>query len=407
MNYQVKKISWIKTIIAPINDSNSVTVEVLVHAGSNYETIENNGISHFLEHMFFKGGKKYTMPKQVAEVVDAFGWEFNAFTSGLYAGYYVKCAPNFVDKAIEVLGDMLVDAQFPNAEIEREKKVVIQEVMMKLDDPSSLVYDKWKHYFFGDNSFGRSTLWPIENIKKFSQDDLFEYKNSFYTKDNLLLIVAWKIDNQVLLEEMLDSAFSNLPEKKKWNLLSFDNYTPNKKSDFFGKWTEQNHLIISATWFSWSNKKKYAAGLLATILWGNMSSRLFQNIREKQWLCYYIGGSHYSMPHTGIFLVKVWLEKWRFEFAMEKIYQEIDNVAKWNFTEEELQKALWYRTGQIQMWIESSDEMASFLGEQYLLYDKIDSLEDILSFYKKQTLDDLKDVAKSLMWNNLFSYWIE
>ncbi|MEY3197704.1 MAG: hypothetical protein RL023_349 [Candidatus Parcubacteria bacterium] len=117
-----------------------------------------NGISHFLEHMFFKGGKKYPTPHSVAEAVDSFGGEFNAFTSDEYAGYYVKCAPGFVHKAIDVLSDMLVDAQFPEDEMQREKSVVIQEMAMYEDMPNRLVYDKWKEWYYGDNSYGWPTI---------------------------------------------------------------------------------------------------------------------------------------------------------------------------------------------------------------------------------------------------------
>ena len=145
MKYEVKQIAGINCIFAPLNDANSITVEILVKAGSIYENEQTNGISHFLEHMFFKWGKKYSDPHQVAQAVENFGGEFNAFTSGDHAGYYIKCAPDFVEKAVDVLSDMMVSARFPKEELEREKWVVLQEIQMYKDDPQSLVYDKWKH----------------------------------------------------------------------------------------------------------------------------------------------------------------------------------------------------------------------------------------------------------------------
>jgi len=407
MDYKIKNIAGITTIIAPMQESNSTTIEILVKAGSNYETRDTNGISHFLEHMFFKWWKKYKTPKQVAETVDSFGWEFNAFTSWIYAGYYVKSAPNFIDKSIDILWDMLVNAQFPVKELEKEKNVVIQEIMMKQDNPSSLVYDKRKNFFFWDNSYGRSTLGPIENIKNFNQDLLCNHKNSLYTKDNLVITISWKFTNVDEIENMVSDAFWKLPDKKTNFWEGFLEKLPNQKLEFFDKKTEQNHLIVSAKWFTWTDPQRYSASILATILWWNMSSRLFQSIREKEWLCYYIGGSHYSSPHTGTFVFRSGLEKWRFEFALNRIQEEISEISKWNIKEEELENALWYKTWQIQMWIESSDEMASFLWEQYLLYGKIETLEEILENYKAQGIKEIKDVAKKLEKQNLFSYRIQ
>lgn len=193
MKYEIIKIAGIDCIFAPNSDANSVTIEILSKAGSIYETRETNGISHFLEHMFFKGGKKYPTPKSVAAAVDAFGGEFNAYTGDEYAGYYVKAAPQFLTQAIDVLGDMMINPQFPHDEMEREKGVVIQEIKMYEDNPQRLVFDKWQEYFYGDNSYGWSTLGPEANIKAFTQDMLFTHKDALYTKDNIVITVAGNI----------------------------------------------------------------------------------------------------------------------------------------------------------------------------------------------------------------------
>lgn len=131
-----------------MSDTNSVTIEIMCKAGNIYETRENNGISHFLEHLFFKGGKKYPTPKDVAEAVDKFGGEFNAYTGDEYAGYYVKCAPEFVPQAMDVLADMMNNPSFPKEELEREKGVVIQELKMYEDNPMAMVLQKWQTYYF-------------------------------------------------------------------------------------------------------------------------------------------------------------------------------------------------------------------------------------------------------------------
>jgi predicted Zn-dependent peptidase len=158
MHYTIENIAGIDCIFAPMQDTNSITLQIICKAGSIYESPELNGISHFLEHNFFKGGKKYPTPKAVAEAVDRFGGAFNAGTGNSMVNYYVKCAPNFAEQALDVLADMMMDAQFPEAELEREKGVVIQELKMYEDDPQSLAMDKRQHRYFGENSYGRPII---------------------------------------------------------------------------------------------------------------------------------------------------------------------------------------------------------------------------------------------------------
>jgi predicted Zn-dependent peptidase len=158
MQYSIERIAGIDCIFAPMQDTNSITLQIMCKAGSIYESPALNGISHFLEHNFFKGGKKYKTPKEVAEAVDRFGGEFNAGTGSTSVNYYVKCAPNFATEALDVLADMMMEAQFPEAELEREKGVVIQELKMYEDAPQALVNEKRAHRYFGDNSFGRPII---------------------------------------------------------------------------------------------------------------------------------------------------------------------------------------------------------------------------------------------------------
>lgn len=407
MNYSIKKIQGIDCIFAPMQDSNSITIEIMCKAGNQYETKTTNGISHFLEHLFFKWGKKYPTPKSVAEAVDKFWWEFNAYTGDEYAGYYVKCAPDFVNKAIDVLWDMMINAQFPKDELEREKWVVIQELKMYEDNPMALVTQKRQQRYFGDNNYGRPTIWTIENILSFNQDMLFQHKEQLYTKDNLIIIITGKIKNQSEIEEQLAPIFQNLPDKKTYEKTPFPNYKPSEKSSFFDKKTEQNHLVISADWFKWNDKTRYAASVLTTILGGNMSSRFFQNIREKEGLCYYISASHLSWQDDGTFMMRAGIDKERFDFGIKRIYEEIEIIAGGDISQEEFDNTIGFNIGQLQMGIESSDQMASFLGAQYLLYGKIETLDQIVQTYKNLKIEDIKAIANKLNKENLYLYYIK
>lgn len=390
-----------------MQDANSTTIEVMCKAGSVYETRENNGISHFLEHLFFKWGKKYPTAKDVAEAVDKFGGEFNAYTSDEYAGYYVKCAPEFIGQAIDVLGDMMIHPAFPKEELEREKDVVIQEIKMHEDNPSSLVMRKWQRYYFGDNSYGRAVLGTEDNIHSFNQEKLFAHQANLYTKDNLIIVVGGKISDEDAMYKQIEEIFGTLPEKKKIEKPAFVETLPTEKVAFYDKKTEQNHLIISAPGFDGNDEQRYAANILATILGGNMSSRLFQNIRAKQGLCYYIKAGHLNSPEVGVFIIRAGISKEKFDFGVEKIFEEIERIANGDITQEEFDNAIWYNEGQIQMGIESSDEMANFVGEQFLIYNKIETLEDILKKYKALKLADIQAIATKLKRENCFLYYIK
>ncbi len=298
MKYTVENIAGIDVIFAPMEDANSVTIEIMCRAGSIYETREKNGLSHFLEHLFFKGGKRYSTPKSVAEALDKFGGESNAYTSDEYAGYYVKCAPEFIDKAIDVLADMMNNAKFNIKEMEREKGVVIQEIKMYEDNPMAMTMEKRQNYYFGDNSYGRQIIGTEENVNSFTQQMLFDHKTDLYTKDNLIITIAGKIKDKIAIVNQLEQEFTTLPERKRIQKPEFIHEFPENHVGSYEQKNEQTHLVISAPGFKGDDETRYAANVLATILGGNMSSRLFQNIREKQGLCYYIKASHMVQEDT-------------------------------------------------------------------------------------------------------------
>ncbi len=407
MNHEIKQINGIKTVLAELPDANSTTIQILVKAWSIYETRETNGLSHFLEHLFFKWGKKYPTPKSVAETIDSFGGDFNAFTGGEYAGYYIKCAPEFVPKAMDVLSDMMINPQFPKDELEREKWVILQEIKMYEDNPQSRVRTKWNERYYGDNSYGWSTLWPAENVMSFTQEHLFKHKEDLYTKDNLVFIVAWALPEKENIEQMIGELFGDLPEKKQFETPPFEIHNPAEHQSSFTKWTQQNHLIISAPWFTMHDDERHAAKFLAKILWWWMSSRLFQNIREKQGLCYYIRWAHDTSDSDGNFLIKAGMEKERRGQGLEAIYKEIEDIASWNITQQEFDKALGNITWRTKMGIETSDQLADFVWYQVLFKNEIRGLDSLLSDFQKLTLGDVKDVAGKLSRENLWAYWME
>lgn len=393
MHYIVKNIAWIDVIFAPMQDTTSITIEILVKAGALYETQTTNGLSHFLEHMFFKWGEKYKTPKAVAEAIDNVWWEFNAFTGKEYAGYYVKAAPNNALLALDVLGDMMIHATFPADEIEKEKWVIVQEIHMYKDQPQSEISNIWTRNYFGDNPFWWTILWPETNINLFTQDHFFAHRDSLYAKNNLVIVVAGKILDQQAIEDTIARLFKTLPTTSTLSSASYQTTPPAGSWDIVDQNTHQNHFILGGAWFAYEDQRKYAANILWTIIGGTMSSRLFQKIREEKGLCYYIGGWHSASNHHGIFTIRAGLSKEKYEEGVMAVKDELTTIAQGNITEEEVKKAISHKVWSLQMWIETTDQMADFLWFQYLLHGEIDTIDMIMQKYQSVTFADVKAIC--------------
>lgn len=407
MNIQQHNLNGLQIITADIKDSASTTIEVLVKAWSVMEDAKSNWLSHFLEHMFFKWWKRYPTPKSVAQALDTLGADYNAFTGDEYAGYYIKVAPVFVEKAIDVLSDMLVNTQFPVAELEREKWVIVQEIMMYEDMPNRLVWDKWKHWYYGDNAFGRPILGPVENVQWFTQDDLFAHKQNLYTKDNLIIVVAGAIDDQEALLDQITTKFADLPSASTVSHPTFIQHLPTTHEEFLQKDTQQHHVIIWCPWVNMFDDRRYAYRMLSTILWGTMSSRLFQNIREQQGLCYYIGASHSTSLVDGTTMIYAGMEKERRKDGLSALYDELEAMRSNWITDEEFEQARSNIQWSTTMGLETSDDVAGFVGRQALLRWDIVSLDSILTKYMDVTKKEINDAAQSLQREKMYAYWIQ
>jgi len=384
-----------------------VTVEIGVKAGSTYEDRKTNWISHFLEHMFFKWGKKYKTPKEVTEAIDNVGWDFNAYTWREHTWYYVKVAPDYLDLAIDVLADMLVWPNFDKNEIEKEKGVIVQELKMNQDNPHKVLWNNFAKFYYGDNPYGWPVIWTEENILSFTQQDLFDWKNSLYTKDNLVIAVAGNIRNIDDVANLIGEKFNQLPEHKTRKKAKFEGIQATKHMDFYKKNVEQNHLILAVKWFSIFEEDRFPMSLLATVLGWNMSSILFQEIREKLWLCYYISAAHYSSDEDGLFIIRAGLDKKNLKKWIDKINEILDNILENGVSGDNLQKAKNYLIGKTKMWIETSDEMTNFILSDYLSLNKVITLDEVIKKIDSVTLEDIKKVAWNLARKNRYLYYLD
>lgn len=384
----------LRVLVTPMSSTEAVTVMILVRAGSRFEDKKTSGISHFLEHMFFKGGERYPNPKAVSEAIDNLGGSFNAFTSYEYVGYYVKVAKHHIVTAFDVLSDMLLNAHLGEDAIQREKGVILEEYRMYLDNPRSLAATNFDNLIFGDHPLGWDIIGTPANIKRFKRNEIAAYKADLYTSNNIVVAVA----GNTTVEAVTKLINQYLPYSKSKNINRPLPYKPlkdlPKAVNHVVKDTEQAHLLLGTRTFGGDHKDRYAADLLAIILGGGMSSRLFLNVREELGLAYYIHSFFHPYADTGYFAVAAGVDKTRVDVAINQIFTELKNIAQEGVTPSELKKAQEYIIGHLVLELEHSDEIAYLFGVRWLLYGRLQDVEAIKKAIKAVTVRDLNRIAR-------------
>ncbi len=387
--------SGLRILTAPIEGTASVTVMIFAGAGSRYEVHKERGISHFLEHMFFKGGRKFKNTKEVSAAIDGVGGDFNAFTGKEYAGYYVKTAAEQMELATDVLSDMLLYATFPQEEIEKERGVIMEEERMYQDTPMYRAGWDFEELLYGDHPLGWDTIGREEVIRSVNQADFQNHKDDLYSVQNLVVTFAGKVTPTQALE-LTEKYLGPLTGKHKRKFLPLKDY--GKKQVFLRtKNTEQAHLVLGVPAVSSLDPRHFAHKLLAVILGGNMSSRMFLNIREAKGLCYYIATETDSYLDAGSLTTRAGVDQSRLHEAIKLIRHEYDVCAKDGVTDEEMTRAKAYLKGKITLSMEDSEERAHFYGKQQLLYPETRDISEYLNKIDGVTRDEVDALAKELL----------
>jgi predicted Zn-dependent peptidase len=387
--------SGVPVLTAPSQGAESVTVNIFVRAGSRYEAQSERGISHFLEHMFFKGGKKYTSTKDVSAAIDGVGGEFNAFTGKEYAGYYVKISAAHVELACDVLSDMLLHASFPQEEIEKERGVIMEEERMYQDTPIYRAGWDFEQLVFGDHPLGWDTIGTEEVILSVKQDDFQRHKDRLYTADNLVITFAGNITDANALA-LSEKYFGDISGHKGHDYMPFKDYGT-EKIFLRTKKTEQAHLVLGTPGLHALHPQYFAQKLLSIILGGNMSSRMFLNIREAHGLCYYISTEIDSYLDAGALSTGAGVDQSRLHEAIKAIVHEYNVCAKDGITDEELSRAKEFLKGKISLSLEDSEDRAHFFGKQALLYPEILDIPKYYATVDRVTKNDVDSLAASIL----------
>lgn len=400
MHYKKTKLTnGLRVILAPMKNTETATVIVMIGVGSRYEKSKQAGLSHFIEHMFFKGTKKRPNTLDITTELDAIGGEYNAFTGKDKTGYYAKVDAKHIHIALDVVSDIYLHSKIDTAEIEKEKGTIIQEINMYEDTPVQSIGDLFEKLLFGGNNLGREVAGYKETVAALERRDFIDYMQRFYVANDTVVCIAGKFDEKNILKD-IKKYFSEMPKGKKPVFEKVKKLQSQPKMLLKNKKTEQTHLILGARAYDRDHKDRFALGLLAVILGGNMSSRLFIEVREKRGLAYRVATGTEAYADGGYLATQAGVEHNNLEKTVEVILAEYRKIAKYKVSEKELRKAKDFVKGRSIMGFESSDEVAIFFVDQELLRKKIMTLSEIFKKIDKVTPEDILRVAKNIFQNN-------
>ncbi|MDO8435908.1 MAG: pitrilysin family protein [bacterium] len=385
----------LRIIVVPQKSTQAVTVLVLVGTGSKYETKEISGISHFLEHMFFKGTKKRPDNVEIAETLDKVGGIYNAFTGEDYTGYFAKVAASNFDLALDWVSDIFLNSNLPGKEIEKEKGVIIEEINMLYDNPMAYVGLLWNKLLYGDQPAGWDIAGAKETVSAINRQKLLDYFNNHYISSNTIVCLAGNFKEQQAIEKtkryFSSMRISNPAVKQK-----VIDAQEQPKSLVHYKETDQTHLRLGVRGFNLFHPKRYVQDILGNVLGGMMSSRLFIEIREKLGLAYYIKTEIESNPDTGFLVTAAGVDSKRIEKAISVILKEYKKISEEKVSPSELKKTKNNLKGRLSLSMESSDAQASFYGIQELLEKKVMTPAEFFKEIDKVSANDMLKVAKDI-----------
>ena len=375
----------------------SATALVMVGAGSRYETKKNNGISHFLEHMAFKGTNTRPTFMEISGLIDGIGGEFNAFTAKEYTGYYIKAAKNNIVMCLDLLSDMLQNSKFDQKEIEKEKGVIIEEINLYEDTPMRNIGDIFERLLYGDTPLGWDTAGGKDIIRGITRKDFIDYLSSLYSPTNMTVVLAGGIDGKSVL--LVEKYFGGMKKFKTIKSLGIKESQKKPATVIKHKKTEQAHLALGVRTVSINSPEKYSLSVLASILGGGMSSRLFSEVREKRALAYYVRANSDQYKDVGSLVITAGVDPKRINEAIEVIIAELADLRdeRKPISEDELKKAKEYLKGHLVLELEDSRAVSIYYSTQQTLEEKIENPDEVLKKIDKITAKDILKVAKKYL----------
>jgi predicted Zn-dependent peptidase len=377
----------------------SVTCMIMLAAGSRYETPDTNGIAHFAEHMFFKGTEKRPTAREIGMEVDSLGAEFNAFTSKEYTGYYVKCAADYRDRALDVLIDMLRHSKFEGEEIEREKGVIVEEMNMYYDTPRDFIGGVYDNLLYGDQPLGWDVIGTKETVRAATRETFLDYIGRWYKPERMVVGIGGRLDGDPLatVERLLGDLE---PEETGAPAAVHLNGNGGPRVTIHHKESDQAHLCLGVRSYPLGHPDRYALQMVSTILGTGMSSRLFSEVRERRGLAYYVYAANQSYTDAGSLYSQAGVDIARCDEAVETIGREFRRMADEAVPAEELEKARALAKGRFVLRLENPQGMTVFGLSREVLEGKAVEPDEVLEGLDAVTADDVQRVAQDVIGSN-------
>jgi len=384
----------LRILVVPIPGALTTTVLSAVNTGSYFESEKENGISHFLEHMCFKGTKKMN-GKEIMRYLDGLGAETNAFTSYEYTGYYVKAVKKHWKKSLSVVADIFLNSEFPETELEKERGVILGEIGMYDDLPRHRVDTLFQKILYGDQPAGRTILGPRKNIKSFKRQDFLDYHAKHYIAPNTVVMVAGDVNPKEAIA-LIEKEYERIASGKTSKQPKINTDQKRMAFEIEHKKYDQSHILLGYRSFKRNHKDKLAAFLLARVLGGGMSSRLFESLREDRGLGYYVGARHATNNDDGILYVLCGVDPKRVDEAGVAIQDEIRRLRDELVPEQEIAKTKEFANGNFLMSLESPEELGHYYLTRFLLDLPMHKPEEYIRNIKAITSNDLRRVARKI-----------
>ena len=388
----------LRIITAPQKDNPAVTVLVLVETGSKYETKKLNGISHFLEHMCFKGTKIRPKAIDISSELDGIGASYNAFTGFEYTGYYAKADKSRFDKILDVVSDIYLNQIFDPDEIKKESGVVIEEINMYEDLPMRRVQEIFTTLLYGDQPAGWDIAGRKEVIKKITRDDFLKYRKEHYTASATTVIVAGGISEDEALKK-IKSAFADISTGEKKGKLKVKENQESPQILVKHKESDQTHFVLGVRAYNLFDERRYATDVLANVLGGGMSSRLWRIVRGEMGAAYYVGADNDELTDHGYLVASAGVHNQKLLPVIEAILKEFTKLKEKDVGEKELKKAKDNMVGRLMLGLETSDSVASFFGMQEVLSKEIKTPEELAKKIQAVTAREIRKIAKDIFKN--------
>jgi predicted Zn-dependent peptidase len=395
--FQLERLdNGLRILTAPMESAQSVTCAIMLAAGSRYETEDTNGIAHFSEHMFFKGTERRPTARDISQEIDSIGGEFNAFTGKEYTGYYVKCAAESRDVALDVLVDMLRNSKFAPDEIDREKGVIIEEMNMYYDTPRDFISGVYEELLYGDQPLGWDIIGRKETVRAATHDTFRSYIDHWYKPKRMVVGVGGKIGEG--LHERIAELLGDVPQAETGEPKPISLSTNgDARVKVHTKASDQAHICLGVHSYPLEHPDRYVLQVLSTVLGGGMSSRLFTEVRERRGLAYYVYGLNHSYTDAGTLYAQAGVDINRIDDAVSTVAKELRTIAEEAVPDDELTKAKSFAKGRFVLQLETSQGLIMFGLRREVLESRTPDPEEVMAEIDKVTAEDVQRVARDLI----------